>query len=852
MNIQYIDDLSNFLRVSFLLFHSLVFYYIFFWRTRIEPHTDRNAVKYFFIVTFLHFTLNFIILFKAYIGENYLYLIYVNTVLLGAIIFYGYKSILNYKLYYLLLIPVFSVLLLFRKDVLLTFLALFLVGISYFHIWYKEKVSLVKPSKILPSLIRRGVNLSFVFFGLYVIFLSFYLVTESLIFNISATILVLISLSSRVKSAYEEKFQGYLFYISVFIVSFLVSFLVLFYFSNKYINDIKDMDIYHKKLNLERISLEIKNKIDFYSKFIKIISSSEDLKNNIKKDKEELDKYLSSLNQSLDTALIFFVDKTGKVIACSAEYRKIMINRDVSFRKYFKEAIKGNLSVFIARGVYTGRDDIRIAYPVYDKEGVIGILVFQFYISEDIKKHIKMENAIVMHSSGGILIGKDELRNRLIFNPPEEELKKVYEEKIFGNDTLLPSGFKQIDNDVFEDYNGKKWQIIKHEFIKDWSLAGLLNLSKYDGYKAISFIFLLILTLISNSFAIKNFERLRTVFLNLAEEPEEKRIAFDSIDSGIIYTDAKGKIKYMNKEAMKILQVSEESLGRDLKEILSLKEHDNPEYKILKIGEEQIPVIYTENPILIKDFKFGAIITIKDATEIIKKEEIEKRIERVEVISKISAGIVHDLNNYLMVLMGNLSLLNEIEKDEKHRKLIQNILEATKLMRNTIEELRDLSPDFVSKKEPVNLVEIAKKSLEFLLNGTKIVYELDVEKPLSNIYADRGQVYRIFQNIIVNAKQAMGQEGKIIVTMKNIFNNGEIPGLSKGKFIFVSISDTGGGIPDEYIDKIFDPFFTMKKEGKGLGLSIVRSIIEKMDGKIEVESKIGIGTTFKIYLSALE
>lgn len=205
-----------------------------------------------------------------------------------------------------------------------------------------------------------------------------------------------------------------------------------------------------------------------------------------------------------------------------------------------------------------------------------------------------------------------------------------------------------------------------------------------------------------------------------------------------------------------------------------------------------------------------------------------------------------------MVLTGNLSLLNEIEKDEKHRKLIQNILEATKLMGNTIEELKDLSPDFVSKKEPVNLVEIAKKSLDFLINGTKIVYEISTEEPLSMVYGDSGQIYRIFQNIIVNAKQAMGEEGKIILRLKNLFNEGEILGLSKGKFVFISITDIGPGIPEEYIDKIFDPFFTIKKEGKGLGLSIVRNIIEKIGGKIEVESKLGEGTTFKIYLPALE
>jgi len=612
------------------------------------------------------------------------------------------------------------------------------------------------------------------------------------------------------------------------------------------------MDGYHKELNLERISFEVKDKIQSYSNFIRYVALSEDFKSKIKKNSEELNRYLSYLNYSLNTALIWFADKNGIIKACSYEYRENMINKDVSFRDYFQESIKGNRGLFIGRGVYSFRDDVRIAYPVYEKGDIIGVLVFQFYMGENFKKQINIENSILMHSSGGVLIGKDELKNRLIFTPPEEELKKVYEEKIFGNDSLLPSGFKHIDNDVFEDFKGKKWQIIKHELTKDWFLASFLNLDKYDGYKAFSFVLLIILTFISHSLAVRSFERLRTVFLDLAEETEEKRIAFDSIDSGIIYTDAKGKIRYFNKEAMKILKVTEEAVGRDLREILILKKHENPEYKILQTSDREIPVIYTENPILIKDVKFGDIITIKDASEIIEKEKIEKRIERVEVISKISAGVVHDLNNYLMVLTGNLSLLNEIEKDEKHRKLIQNILEATKLMRNTIDELKDLSPDFVSKKEPVNLVEITKKSLEFLLNGTKIVYEIHTEEPLSIVYGDSGQIYRIFQNIIVNAKQAIGDDGKIILRFKNLFNDGKISGLSKGKFVFINISDTGPGIPQEYIDKIFDPFFTMKKEGKGLGLSIVKNIIEKMGGKIEVESKLSEGTTFNIYLPALE
>ncbi len=98
-------------------------------------------------------------------------------------------------------------------------------------------------------------------------------------------------------------------------------------------------------------------------------------------------------------------------------------------RKYFRESINGNLSVFLARGIYTGRDDIKVSYPIYDKDRIIGVLVFQFEISENFKKQIAMENAFVMHSSGGILIGRPELRNRLIFNTAEEEINRIYREK---------------------------------------------------------------------------------------------------------------------------------------------------------------------------------------------------------------------------------------------------------------------------------------------------------------------------------------------------------------------------------------------------------------------------------------
>ncbi|GLI54335.1 ATP-binding protein [Thermodesulfovibrio yellowstonii] len=846
MNIQIFDDLFNFLRVSFLLFHSIVFYYLIFWRKIIEPQFNKRVVGYFFIIIFLHTILNSIILFKNFIGEYYLYLIVANIAAIAAILFYAYRSIINLKLYYLLLAIIFIILFIFKQDKTLIFLGLFLIGISYFHIWYKEEFSQYKPSRVIPSLIKKGTLLPFIFFGLYIICLSCYIVSQSLFLNIFATFLVFLSLSFRTRSLYEERFKAYVLYIFMFVLIFSI----LICLSGKYIEDIKDMDAYHKKLNMQRISLEVKNKIAFYSDLVKFEASSEELKKRIRMGQEELNKYLSYLNQIFDTDLVWFTDKNGKIIACSTEYRKEMINQNVSFRKYFKDSIQGKLSIFIARGIYTKRDDIRISYPVYDRGNIIGVLVLQFDISKNFKKEIELENAFMMHSSGGILIGKQELKNRMLFSLSPGELKRIYEEKIFGNDRLSPAGFKKIDNYIFEDFKGHRWQIVKYEITNDWWLASFLNLSLYEKFKGISYIVLIIFAFISHSFAIRSLDRLRNIFLNLAEEVEEKRIAFDSVDTGLIYTDSLGNIKYMNKEARRLLEVSEDSIGKQLHELLTFKNQNGSEYKILQIKEKDIPVIYTENPILVKGIKFGDVITIKDATEIIQRQELSKRLERMDILTKISAGIVHDFSNYLMVLTGNLSLLKELEKSEDKKENIEIMLEVTKIMNTIIEQMKDLSPDFILKKEKLNVEDIVKSSTEFVLNGTEIEFTIESEPSILPVYADAAQLYRVFQNIIMNSRQAMEDKGNIKIKIQNYINNGEIKDLKKGNYVCLTITDSGPGIPKEYIDKIFDPFFTMKKEGKGLGLSIVKNVIEKSGGKIEVESISDIGTTFRIYIPA--
>lgn len=846
MNIELLDELSNFLRVSFLLFHSIIFYYIAFWRIKVEQETKRDFAIPFFIALVLNFTINLFVLFRNFLGEFYIIFISFNIAILAVLLLYWYKKFLNLMVSYLFISILSAFLFPIIKNSTFIFLALFPIALSFFHLIYKEKYTSKKPSELLPNLIREGLLLPFLFFALYTLTLSLYLLTGSLLFNFFATAFIFFSLFTRIQASYSKRKMNFLFYISCFNILFFL----FFYFGTEFIQKAKHINESNKRLNLQRLVLEIKGKVDSYSNFIKIIALSNDLKNEIEKGGEYLNSYLSYLNESLNTTIVIFANKKGIVTGCSKEYRDKLLNRDISFRSYYKESIEGKLSVFLARGLFTKREDIRISYPVYKSGDIIGIIVFQFDISENFKEQIEIENAFVMHSSGAVLIGKKELMNRFILKPSEEELRKIEEEKFFGIEKVEYSNIRQIDNNLFE-FNNRKWQLLKENITSEWYLASFMNLNIYENFKYILLFSLLFLSFISHLLFTKNLENIRLLFLSLAEEVESRRVSLDAMDTAVIYTNDKGKVTYINKEAAKLIQLQEkEALGRDIESIITIKEHSIPEYKILNIHSKEIPIIFSKQALLVDNINIGSVITMKDATDIIRSHELQKRLERMDTITKISSGIVHDFNNYLFAVTGNLSILREMEKDEKKKTMIERMIEATKIMANTINELKDLSPDFVAQKEKLDIVKIAKTCIDLILNESNIKFNLIVEEPVFPIYENQAQIYRVFQNIIVNAKQAMQDEGSIEIYIKGINNEGEIAEINRGKYVFVKITDSGPGIPEEYLDKIFDPFFTLKKEGKGLGLSIVKNIIEKIEGKIKLESEVGKGTTFKIYIPA--
>jgi PAS domain S-box-containing protein len=242
----------------------------------------------------------------------------------------------------------------------------------------------------------------------------------------------------------------------------------------------------------------------------------------------------------------------------------------------------------------------------------------------------------------------------------------------------------------------------------------------------------------------------------------------------------------------------------------------------------------------------------KDITEKRRIEEELMKAQKLESIGLFAGGIAHDLNNILTPILGNI-LLSRIQKD--HEKIAERLLEAEKatlMARDLTQQLLTFSKGGAPIRRPTSISDILKDSLSFALRGTNVRSKLSIPNDLWVVDIDEGQISQVITNIILNADQAMPNGGTIEVKAENIFINEEknLP-LKSGEYIRISIKDQGIGISEEFLQKIFDPYWTTKKIGSGLGLTTSYSIIKNHEGYIDVESQLKAGTTFYIYLPAL-
>lgn len=337
----------------------------------------------------------------------------------------------------------------------------------------------------------------------------------------------------------------------------------------------------------------------------------------------------------------------------------------------------------------------------------------------------------------------------------------------------------------------------------------------------------------------------------------------ENMTSGVVTIDLDGNITALNRAAVRLTNVKSGWLGESvrilreelsrpiLKALLENRRYSNYEINILSDKKETVPLGVSTS--LLKDFegnKIGAIMVFNDLSERKQMENEMRRMDRLASLGTLAAGMAHEIKNPLSSIKTFTQLLPEKLDDPEFRGdflaiASKEVDRIDYLINQLLNFARPSKPQF----ERVDIALTLNDSIAIIDNQIRkknitVVREFGKEEQLA--YADERQLKQVFINIMMNAIQAMEEKGTLTIEVKQ-----PSPKMHQGaesEFLQVLIRDTGKGISEENLDKLFNPFFTTKHDGTGLGLAIVHRIIEDHRGFIEVSSKVGMGTTFTINL----
>ncbi len=244
--------------------------------------------------------------------------------------------------------------------------------------------------------------------------------------------------------------------------------------------------------------------------------------------------------------------------------------------------------------------------------------------------------------------------------------------------------------------------------------------------------------------------------------------------------------------------------------------------------------------------------TTQDVTEHKRLEAEILRAQKLDSIGVLAGGIAHDFNNLLLGILGNVSIArNLIKPADRVAGVLDDIEKAALRTKSLTRQLLTFSRGGEPVREPASIEQIVKDSAPLVLRGSEVVCEWSFPEGLWPVEVDQGQMAQAVSNIVMNAAQAMPDGGRLAVSASNmdVSEQAHLP-LKPGRYIKTTFRDYGTGIPVKLLPKLFDPFFTTRKKASGLGLSVTYSIIKKHNGHIGVDSEVGEGTSFHVYLPA--
>lgn len=272
---------------------------------------------------------------------------------------------------------------------------------------------------------------------------------------------------------------------------------------------------------------------------------------------------------------------------------------------------------------------------------------------------------------------------------------------------------------------------------------------------------------------------------------------------------------------------------------------------ILRHSDGDTIPVQVSGKLLELDEESMLLIFAHDLTGRKKIEEDLLKIQKFESISVLAGGIAHDFNNILSAIMGNISLAKMCCDSEPICNKLESAEKAALRAKDLTRQLLTFSREGAPIKQTTPIADLINESMTFALTGSNVKGELHITDNLWPVEIDSGQISQVIQNVIINAKQAMPHGGVVTLFAHNVrIKSANDPFLDPGRYVQISIHDQGRGIPRKNLSRVFDPYFTTKEDGNGLGLATSYSIIRNHGGRIDAQSEPGRGTTFHLHLPA--
>ncbi|MEO6872585.1 MAG: PAS domain S-box protein [Chthoniobacterales bacterium] len=365
----------------------------------------------------------------------------------------------------------------------------------------------------------------------------------------------------------------------------------------------------------------------------------------------------------------------------------------------------------------------------------------------------------------------------------------------------------------------------------------------------------------------------------LAAEKNSLAVTLGSIGDGVITTDLDGRILMTNPACETLTGwTASEADGQKLSTVFSIVADSSANRRPQKAGyRNQAEMILFGTPerstltardgtkrvieqmaAPISDGKgelCGVVLVFRDITQRLRDEAERRKTETLEQLGLLAGGIAHDFNNLLTAIIGNISLVTLLmPEDAQLTGRLNDATNASHRARDLAQQLLTFARGGAPIKETASARKLIEDTVSFSLRGTQSRSEVEIAPQLWPSEFDSGQISQVIANLVVNADQAMPDGGTLHVDCDNFTNDAETldapSNLAPGRYIRIKVRDEGVGIPEEYAKRIFDPYFTTKAKGNGLGLATTYSIVKNHGGLITVESEVERGSTFTVYLPA--